>query len=142
MRKVLLSLLLIASAIGCKKENQNAQISIIGTSWENSSFPNGGSVVLNERLEFVSATEVVFYNTFTSDRLMTAQGRSKLSFTIDDTNYASPKIHVMGKLNSVSGNVGQGAVADLTLTYTRGVGSADPTLSDGDGKIYKKVVYK
>ncbi|MHA4896452.1 hypothetical protein ACXZ1K_16995 [Pedobacter sp. PWIIR3] len=142
MKKILISLLLIVSAFGCKKENQNAQISLSGTTWESSSFPNGDVVVLNERLEFISANEVVFYSTFSTNRLMTAQGRATMSFTIDDPNAVSPTIHIKGRYNSISGTIGQGAIADFKLTYNRASGNAEPSLSVGDGKIYAKVVYR
>lgn len=142
MKKLLISLLLVVVAVGCKKDGQTVQKLLIGTSWESSSYPAGGEVIYNERLEFISATEVVSYTTFTADRLMTSQGRTTLSYTIDNPDADSPQVHVTGTYNSIAGSPSKGDPVNFTLTYVPPSGSANAVLNLGSSKTFTKVVYR
>lgn len=143
MKRILISLLLILVAVGCKKDELDAKLSLTGTTWESPSYPNGGTVIWHERLDFISATQVVYYTTFTSDKLMTSPGKATLNFTVDDPNAVSPKIHITGKYNALSGSIGEGGKVDLTATYIRpATKKADATLEISNGNTFTKVVFR
>ncbi|MES2827965.1 MAG: hypothetical protein V4687_07415 [Bacteroidota bacterium] len=143
MKRILISLLLILVAAGCKKEENDNLVDLAGTSWESSSYPNGGTVIWHERLDFISDNKVIYYTTFTSDRLMTSAGKATLTFSVDNLSSASPKIHVTGKYNALSGSIGEGAIVDLTANYIRPRNKKEEaTLVLSTGKIFTKMVYR
>lgn len=142
MKKLILTLIILAGTLtACEKENQEKGFSLKGTSWENSWF-NADNVIWYNRLDFTADNEVIFSNTFTKNKLMSAAGKSTLKYTIENPDSASPKIHITGTYNNVAGEPGKGAVVDYTLTYVAPSGIEEAKLAVGDAVSYVKVVYK
>ena len=141
MKKTFTFLVLIVLSIGCKKEEQNSAFNLIGTSWETSFFIRPDDPIRYEKLEFISNTEVQFYTTFTVSKLMTAAGKAKLKYIVEDPDSATPKIHITGNYNSMSGALGLGGKADFTLTYLATSNDGLPKLSIDATKAYTKVVF-
>lgn len=141
MKRIFTFLVLIVLSIGCKKEEQNSEFSLIGTSWETSFFIRPDDPIQYERLEFTSDSDVQFYTTFTVSKLMTAAGKAKLKYTIEDPESSTPKIRITGNYNSMSGALGLGSKADFTLTYLATSNDGLPKLSIDGTKAYSKVVF-
>ncbi len=142
MKKLLLTLLIFTSTfLACKKDDQEKGFNLKGTSWENSWY-SADNVIWYNRLDFTAENEVVFYNTFTKNKLMSAAGKATLKYTVEDRDSASPKIHITGNYNNIAGEPGKGAVVDYTLTYVAPSGIEEAKLAVGDAVSYVKVVYK
>lgn len=141
MKKTLTFLLLILGIFGCKKEEQTSVLTLAGTSWETSFYVRPDDPIQYEKLEFTSSSEVNFYTTFTVSKLMTAAGKAKLKYTVEDADSATPKIHITGKYNSTSGALGLGGNADFTLTYVASGSDGLPKLAIDATKAYSKVTY-
>lgn len=141
MKKFLTLFLLTGLLLSCKKEDQTAGFSLTGTSWEHSWY-NSDNVIWFGRLDFTSENQVVFSNSFTKDKLMSATGRAVLTYTIEDISSASPKIHITGKYNNIAGESGKGATVDYTLSYIPPSGLEEAKLSAENAGTFIKVVYK
>lgn len=141
MKRTFTFLVLIVLSVGCKKEEQSSEFSLTGTSWETSFFIRPDDPIQYEKLEFTSDSDVQFYTTFTVSKLMTAAGKAKLKYTIEDPESPTPKIRITGNYNSMSGALGLGGKADFTLTYLATSNDGLPKLSIDGTKAYSKVVY-
>jgi hypothetical protein len=141
MKKTLTLLLLIATCLGCKKEKQTSALTLAGTSWETSFYIRPDDPIQYEKLEFTSSTDVSFYTTFTVSKLMTAAGKAKLKYTVENPESDAPKIHITGNYNSMSGGLGQGGIADFTLTYVEASSDGLPRLAIDATKSYAMVVF-
>lgn len=141
MKKFLTLFLLTGLLLSCKKEDQTAGFSLTGTSWEHSWY-SSDNVIWFGRLDFTSENQVVFSNSFTKDKLMSATGRAVLTYTIEDISSASPKIHITGKYNNIAGEPGKGATVDYTLSYIPPSGLEEAKLSAENAGTFIKVVYK
>ena len=141
MKKTFTLLLLILGFLGCKKDEETTALTLSGTIWETSFYIRPDDPIQFEKLEFTSDSEVTFYTTFTVSKLMTAAGKAKLKYTVEDAESATPKIHITGKYNSTSGALGLGGTADFTLTYVPVSSNGLPQLAIDATKAYSKVVY-
>ncbi|MEJ7558425.1 MAG: hypothetical protein WKF66_08975 [Pedobacter sp.] len=141
MKRIITILVLCIVALGCKKEEVATAMTLNGTSWETSLTPQQDAVIKFEKLEFTSSSEVSFYTTFSASKLMTAAGKAKLKYTVEDAGSSTPKIHITGNFNSMSGAAGLGSKADFTLTYVAVSSDGLPQLSIDGKRGYSKVVY-
>jgi hypothetical protein len=141
MKKTLTLLLLMAVALGCKKDEETTALTLAGTSWETSFYGRPDDPIHYEKLEFTSRTDVTFYTTFTVSKLMTASGKAKLKYTVEGAETTEPKIHITGKYNSMSGGLGLGATADFTLTYVPNSSDGLPKLAIDATRGYSKVTF-
>jgi hypothetical protein len=142
MKKSLTLLLLLVVALGCKKDEETTALTLAGTSWETSFTLRAEDPIQFEKLEFTSSSELNFYTTFTVSKLMTAAGKAKLKYTVEDAESSTPKIHITGNYNSPSGAPGMGAKADFILTYVAVSSDGLPKLSIDGTRGYSKVVFK
>ena len=141
MKKNLTLLLLVITFFGCKKDEEITALTLSGTSWETSFSLRPDDPIQYEKLEFTSSSDVTFYTTFTVSKLMTAAGKAKLKYTVEEAESSSPKIHITGNYNSQSGGIGLGGKADFTLTYQATSSDGLPKLAIDATKAYSKVIF-
>jgi hypothetical protein len=141
MKKTLTLLLLAVVSLSCKKDEETTALTLAGTNWETSFTLRPDDPIQFEKLEFKSNSEVNFYTTFTASKLMTAAGKAKLKYTVEDAETSTPKIHVTGNYNSTSGALGLGGKADFTLTYVAASNDGLPRLAIDGTRAYSKVVF-
>ena len=141
MKKTLTLLLLVVLGFGCKKDEETTALTLSGTSWETSFYPRPDDPIQYEKLEFTSTTDVNFYTTFTVSKLMTAAGKAKLKYTVENPESESPIIHITGNYNSPSGGLGLGSKADFKLTYMATSSDGLPKLAIDATRGYSKVVF-
>ena len=141
MKKILILFVITTALFACKKEDQEKGFDLNGSRWELSWFPEGSNVIWYDRLDFISSTEVVYYRSFTTNKLMSAQGKATLTYTVENPDSDAPKIHVKGKLNSAAGGEGKGESVDYVLTYMPSVNGEFPKLAIDNQRAYTKVVY-
>jgi hypothetical protein len=141
MKKQLLTLiaLTIITAAGCKKDSKETEKpkSLVGAKFESYWFTASGGEKFYKRLVFKSDTKVDYFITYTNDTFLTGNGKSELTYSIDDPTKVLPKITITGILNDISGKPDPKESVNWVLTYTPELGTTKASL-DMKGVYYMK----
>jgi len=141
MKKSILTLIaLTVLFVSCSKKDEKPKDnpkSLIGAKFESYWFTASGGEKYYKRLVFKSDTKVDYFITYIDDTFLTSDGKSELTYSIDDPTKVLPKITITGILNDISGKPDPKAPVTWTLTYTPELGSTKASL-DMKGIYYTK----
>ena len=134
MRNFLLLLILPTLILtSCSKSSdptpEEKPTTLTGTKWESFAFKGSTGVDYHDRLVFISATQVEYFTTYEKPDILTAKGKSTLSYTISGND-----VRIYGTQKSAI-TLEETEKVDYTLKYYTEKGTAKAMLN-GNGSYY------